>query len=682
MKLLSHSIYFIILFFALVEFSPAQGKLWQPVSQAELQMKTPQVESGADAEAIFWKVNIDYKEDNLIYSYYVRLKVFTEHGREQFSKIEIAKKNEIRNVAARVIAPDGKISEIAKKDIFDKVVVKTSFSSYKTKSFAIPNLEIGSIIEYKFEEVHLKNSISFFLLYNSLPFLDQVGGDSRVNLNFPLPPPSYNLEFQTDIAAQQISYTLKLDGGREKWQTKPHNMSDIEPVQSSENRSEYIFTRTNVPMFKRESLMLPDSEVKQSVRIYKTSSKSDDDVWNLSRINIKPRLRLIKKASEEKDIIQKARELTANATNDEEKILRLYNFCRKEIKNLANDKTLTSEQFYKQVSKNDNKLSELLENKQGSSYQINNMFAAMTKSLGFEPELVLGYDRREYLFDSQNKSDIDLVPIAILIKVGDDWRYFLPSESYLPFGLLPWYYEGITALRANETVAKWFTLPVATPEKNKIKRLGNFVLSENGTLEGKLEIEYSGYIDVNKKVNDADETPQMREVNFQNEIKERISTAEISDVKFENSDDNDKNYKISCKIYIPNYAQKTGKRLFLQPGFFEYGTSPLFSSATRKYDIAFNYPWSEDDDITISLPSGFALDNPDRPADITDAKNIGSLKISIQVNKEQTFMKYTRKFHFGGGGNILFPATAYDLLKGFFDQYHKADTHIITLKQT
>jgi hypothetical protein len=35
------------------------------------------------------------------------------------------------------------------------------------------------------------------------------------------------------------------------------------------------------------------------------------------------------------------------------------------------------------------------------------------------------------------------------------------------------------------------------------------------------------------------------------------------------------------KIRIPNYAQKTGKRLFLQPGFFEYGAAPMFSTATR-----------------------------------------------------------------------------------------------------
>ncbi len=145
--------------------------------------------------------------------------------------------------------------------------------------------------------------------------------------------------------------------------------------------------------------------------------------------------------------------------------------------------------------------------------------------------------------------------------------------------------------------------------------------------------------------------------------------------------DPNKPFIYAFKVRVPNYAQKTGKRIFLQPGFFENGKSSMFSSATRKYDVYFQYPWSEQDNIEITLPKGFALDSADQPADITDAQKIASLAINIGVDTEQTVIVYNRKFYFGGGGNMLFPVTSYQGLKNLFDAFQKADAHTITLKQ-
>ena len=85
---------------------------WKPVTQAEIDMKTPVVEPDADAEAIFWDVTLDDKKDTkLIYRHYVRVKIFTERGRERFAKMDIpfVKGRKVEGVAARVIKPDGTI---------------------------------------------------------------------------------------------------------------------------------------------------------------------------------------------------------------------------------------------------------------------------------------------------------------------------------------------------------------------------------------------------------------------------------------------------------------------------------------------------------------------------------------------------------------------------------------------
>jgi hypothetical protein len=171
-----------------------------------------------------------------------------------------------------------------------------------------------------------------------------------------------------------------------------------------------------------------------------------------------------------------------------------------------------------------------------------------------------------------------------------------------------------------------------------------------------------------------------RRESVENDLKARISAIEVSELRIDYMDDASKPLTYSCKVRIPNYGQRTGQRLFFQPGFFEFGVRPVFSEASRKHSIHFRYPWSEIDEIEIRLPAGFDLDNADQPAPVSDAKNIGSLKISMGINKGTNVMRYKREFHFGAG-YVLFPPESYAPLKRMFDAFHKADAHMVTLKE-
>ena len=88
----------------------SQDKDWRPVSPEDLASKTPTVEPGADAEAIFWEVRVDDSSaDGLTLKHYVRVKIFSEKGRDDFSKHDIpfTKGSRIKDVEARVTKPDG-----------------------------------------------------------------------------------------------------------------------------------------------------------------------------------------------------------------------------------------------------------------------------------------------------------------------------------------------------------------------------------------------------------------------------------------------------------------------------------------------------------------------------------------------------------------------------------------------
>src|SRR5262245_38556264 len=63
---------------------------WKVVDPGELALKEPTVEKDADAEALFWEVKIDDNPNgDLIFNHYIRIKVFTDRGKESQSKIDI-----------------------------------------------------------------------------------------------------------------------------------------------------------------------------------------------------------------------------------------------------------------------------------------------------------------------------------------------------------------------------------------------------------------------------------------------------------------------------------------------------------------------------------------------------------------------------------------------------------------
>jgi hypothetical protein len=83
------------------------GDDWRPVDPADLALKAPVVEKDADAEAIFWEVRVDDSVlEELSLRNYVRIKVFTDRGKESQSKIDLPYfgSSRIKDIAARVVA--------------------------------------------------------------------------------------------------------------------------------------------------------------------------------------------------------------------------------------------------------------------------------------------------------------------------------------------------------------------------------------------------------------------------------------------------------------------------------------------------------------------------------------------------------------------------------------------------
>jgi uncharacterized protein DUF3857/transglutaminase superfamily protein len=623
----------------------AGGEEWRPVDPSDLAPKAPIVDPDADAEAIFWDIRVDDgRENDLVLSHYLRIKIFTERGREKQSKIDIPflSGTKIKDVAARTIKPDGSIVELAKEDVVEKTVVKISGLKLRTKSFAVPGIEPGAIIEYKWKEV--------------------ISGASANNMR---------LHFQLEIPVQSVTYHIKPPSSSESFAVFPFNMP--RPQFQKEKNGFQSTTVTRMPAFREEPFMPPQENVRSWVMI-----KYYNIFTLLGYQAMASELYLGSQAflKVDDEVKRKAVEIIAGATTPEEKLEKIFAFCRTNIKNTYGS-GLTAQELEK--LKENKKPADTLNRGVGTGVDINLLFAALANAGGLDARVALLPDRGRRFFERNVVIPGALRPSNIAVRVGTTWRFFDPGFHYITPGMLRWQEEGVDALIADKEPT-WVMTPISPAEKSKETRVATLRLDENGTLEGDISIAYTGHLAVERKALNDDDSPHQREENLKEAVKNRLSTAELTNIVIENVTDPAKPFVYKYHVRVPEYAQRTGKRLFLQPAFFQKGIGALFASSTRRYPIYFAFAWSEEDKVSISLPKGYAPDNPDAPAPIT-AAGVCRHAVNMGVTKDKSTLIYNRSFFFGGQTILLFPTETYGQVKRLFDDINKSDNHTIALRQ-
>jgi len=218
----------------------AAGIGFQPVVPDDLKMTAGPQAPGAPAIILFRQVDRDDNGRTSHENDYFRIKILTEEGRK-YADIEIPyfKDNEkIVVVSARTIRPDGSIVNFDGK-VFDKSIVKAKGLKYLAKTFTLPDVQVGSIIEYYFTR-----DLAEMLIFDSHWILSQ--DLYTKSAKFSLKP--YRSEYQ------QFSC-------RWSWQDLPPGTAQPKEGPDHVVRLE----AQNIPAFQTEDFMPPENELKARV---------------------------------------------------------------------------------------------------------------------------------------------------------------------------------------------------------------------------------------------------------------------------------------------------------------------------------------------------------------------------------------------------------------------------------
>ncbi|MGA2434519.1 MAG: DUF3857 and transglutaminase domain-containing protein [Bryobacteraceae bacterium] len=636
---------------------------WKPVDPAELASKTPKVEKDADAEALLWEERIldevsgSRYPESLKYVY-VRIKIYTQRGKELKSTIKISAENgeTITDLAGRTIRPDGSIVELKNDSELDTSVVSANGRKESRKKFAMPGVEVGSIIEYRYR-VTRTDDISHVWFYVQQDIPVQV---ARFHV----------LPFVRDryVHGMRELYTPVMH-------MFPFNCENLpwKPEANDYSGVEY----DNVPAYKKEPNMPPEKQVRGWMLIYYTETEQKTDkYWSWYANRVASRFNPLMKANG--PIRDKAKELTAGASTPEEKLKRLYDYCRTSIKNIDRPGSgYTPEQ--RKDWKEDKSSDDTLRQGAGRRRDINLLFGALAIAAGFDAQMAEMPNRHQMFFRPEYVSGYFMREIDIAVRVDGKWRVFDPGGTYIPFGMLSWGEEDVPALIASGK-AEFVNTPLTDAPKSAETRKGAFQLKEDGTLEGTVRSEWTGHPAEELREAIAGQTAAEREEKLKEQLKTRLNTTDFSELKIENADDPEKPLVYTYKLRVPRYATRTGKRLFVQPAFFEAGINAPFTVSERKFPVCFHYPWSESDTVSIALPEGFDFDNIDAPAPLAFGP-AGKYEVKLALSQDKKTLVYSREFAFGYQGAIVYEAKYYNQIKQIFDTIHERDNHVVTLKQ-
>lgn len=627
---------------------------WKPVEPADLALARSAIEPTADAEAIFWEV---YVEDHdtaagprTILHHYVRVKVFNERGVAAQATVNIPYRSgtHVGGVKGRTIKPDGTIVPLKDDAEFDRVTVRTSGVKIRNKSFVMPAVEPGAILEYRYRETREDALAHYIRLY-----------------------------FQRDIPVQTVTYHIK-PLNAPGWVMRSRTFHGLASPFVRRPDGFHSTTARNRPAFREEPHMPPDDQVRMWMLVYYTRAGEvvPDEFWADYARTVERENNAGMKVTGA--IRAAAREATAGVSEAREKLRRLYDWCRARIRNRDDAAVAMTEEERDRLKANKSP-SEALERGVGSGRDINLVFAAMCRAEEFEAYLARLADRSDVRFDPAFADGYFLQAHDIAVRLREGWILLDPGTPWAPFGRLRWQEEGVKALVCSAGQPTWVDTPIAGPDYSRAERRGTFILDADGNLEGDVEIGYHGHWGAIKRNEWLTEVPEKREQALREAVVGNLGGAEVTAVAFENGADHEKPFGVRYHVRVPGFAQRAGQRLLLQPAFFQRGAKPAFPASARVHPIDFSYPWTTLDTVSIALPEGWEIESGDSPAP-AGVEGVAVYDAAVGVSGDGRRLVWTRGFEFGRGGAIYFPREDYRPLKAFFDMVAARDEHALTLR--
>jgi Domain of Unknown Function with PDB structure (DUF3857)/Transglutaminase-like superfamily len=641
----------------------AHADQWTTPTQEELSMTSQAGAPGAPAVYLFREENtVDHLH---MYSEYVRLKVLTEGGKEH-ANVEIKyvaggdMGYSVTDIAGRTIHPDGTVIPFTGKP-YERMVVKAQGFKQKSKVFTLPDVTVGSIIEYRYKirwEDNMYQS-PYWIVQNDL-YLRR-GHFSWFPTDKPL--------VINDDRGQMVStlaWTPILPAGAEVKNTQLPG-SNL----SHDGSSQIDLVVHDIPPSLEDEYMPPISSLGYRVMFYSSPYRTTEEFWKGEGKHwSKQRDKFI---GPDKGVKTAVQGLISPSDTQEQKLKKLYAAVQGlENTDYTRERSRTEEKAegLSSVHTTD----DIWDHKRGSSDQLAQLFVAMARAAGMKAYLMLVTNRDRTLFLKNYLSFYQLDDDIAIVEVDGKERAFDPGSRYCPFGHLAWKHTESAGLRQTEGGTTLAGTPGETYQSSGVIRVANLKMDETGVVTGKVDLKFTGAPALKwrqKALTDDKETVE-REMK---EHAERMLPGgmDVKVLSIDKLDQYEEPLAVTLSIKGP-IGSPTGKRLLVTGDLFECNSKPTFTHDKREMAVFFPYRYNARDAIRINLPPGFQVESV--PAD-KEVKLAKSAAYDIKVAADGSGVTIRRNLLVG---EIMYMPETYPDVKAFYNQFEAKDQEPLILK--
>jgi len=648
----------ILVLLALAAAPLARAQFQQPTSE-ELKMTDDPKAPGAAA------VYLNFEEidnDPLHYqSIYARIKVLQEKGKELATvQLPYMRGNtSITNIVAHTIHADGTVIPLAIKPE-DLLVAKSGDQQIGRKVFTLPSVEVGSILEYRYQIRYDDNHYSspyweiqrpYFVHrahYVFTPFGDFMPGSSlRSGMTM------------TDSRGDAIHSLIW-------WPNLPQGVSV-----KTDASGHFSLEMTGIPPVPDEAYMPPVFSFLYKVLFYYKSAFDPKDFW----------LSEGKRWSQEVDHFAEPskalREAVAGLVSPDDseldKAQKLYAAVQA-LDNTDFSRVKGASEMEQLNLKAARRAEDTWTQKSGSSEDIALLYLAMLRSAGLSAYAAKVVDRRKGIFDPSYLEIGQLDDTLVILSTGGKEIYLDPGEKMCPFQTVHWSHSDAGGVRQSASGNAVINTPLQVYSANSTTRFGDLTIDEYGAVSGGVRLVMGGQEALRWRQatleNDVNEVKKQFDQWLESIIPDGVE-AHIDHFLALSQPDANLMAIINVKGAL---GTATGKRLLLPGFFFETRRSrPFVSQEKREELVDMHYGEQVTDQVVYHLPAGLTVEGAPEDANIPWTGRAGfRTKITVAPGQVTVGRTLSRAFTF-------LKADDYQNLRDFYQKMAATDKQQLVL---
>ena len=634
------------------------------VSIAQLQEKVHPQDTTAPAAIIFKKGRTFFSYNisngfaaNHVYEF--KIKIYKKEGLEWADQkvrfyIGYEKLNEDRLEFSEAVTYNLENGAIIKTKLDNQGTFKKKINKYwNEKTITLPNVKVGSIIEYKYV-LKTENIVK-------LPDFD-----------FQYKIPVDYFEYKTEIPEFYIYKTIlvgktpitsdaKIVVGSQSFENEYNQTSRLSFKQINS-----LFTGKDISAIRAEPYINNIENYKGSIQYELERIRYPDQpvkdftiTWEGVASTIFKDEDFGKELNQSDYLLEDVRKLLGNVESPMERLDVIFKFVQNKMNWNEENGYYTDKGVVKAYKE-----------QTGNAAEINFILISMLKTAGVEANPVLVSTVENGIPVYPTRIGFNYVIAAAEIdgkQILLDATHKFTSPNILPLNILNWKGRLIRKDGTSKEI-DLYPLTVSREISNTIAKLDS-----SGKIEGKVRVQRTEYEAYSFRIKNADKNQE----NYLEKYEEELGDLKISGYAIENKKTNLSNPIVETFSFTSdNQAEIIGSKIFINPLLFFTRSKNPFTQEKRQMGIYFGYPTQEKVSLNLDIPEGYIIESLPKPTRISTEDKAITYIFNISHDNNKIQISCLKEIN-----NSIFAADEYNGLKDIFQKMLESQNEKIVLKK-